>query len=255
MINSNPEHDSHASTNPPPSTPLDVFSDLMNQRRAVRVFDGSPIDELTMRETMKLALLTPSSSNLTPYEFYWIRNRSVRSDIVHAFIAQSAARTASEMIVVVARTATWGENGREVLAALKSFGPAVSKQNLNYYEKVVPMVYNQGRFGWLGFKKRCLNLYFGRKRALNRAPSSHAEMRIWAVKSAAMACQSLILGFQAQGIDSCPMEGMDAKRVAKILDLPQDATVVMGIALGRRSYNGIVSPRIRLAEEKFLKEI
>jgi nitroreductase len=231
------------------------FSDLMNQRRAIRVFDGSPIPENIMRECLQLTLLTPSSSNLMPYEFYWVRNPDLRPAIVQAFISQSAARTASEIVVVVARTGTWDKNRRDVLNALKSFGRSVTPQNLDYYERVVPDVYNQGRFGWRGFMKRCLNSIFGLKRAIIRAPASHAQMRIWAIKSASMACQSLILAFQAHGLDTCPMEGLDSKRIGKILDLPSDATVVMGIAVGTRSYNGIVSPRIRLPESRFIKEI
>lgn len=227
----------------------------MNQRRAIRVFDGSPIPEGVMRDCLQITLLTPSSSNLMPYEFYWVRSKELRPEIVQAFISQSAARTASEIVIIVARTGTWDKNRRDVLNALKSFGKSVTQQNLDYYEKVVPDVYNQGLFGWRGLMKRCLNSFFGLKRAIIRAPASHGQMRIWAVKSASMACQSLILAFQSHGLDTCPMEGLDSKRIAKLLKLPSDATVVMGIAVGRRSYNGIVSPRIRLPDSRFIKEI
>ena len=232
-----------------------VFSDLMNQRRAIRVFNGTPVPEQIVRECLSLTMLSPSSSNLIPWELHWVRSKELHEELVRAFIGQSAARTASELVVAVARTKTWDENRREVIAALKSYGSSVHKRVFEYYEDTIPGVYNQGRFGLRGLMKRILNFFWGINRAIVRAPASHSDMRIWAVKSTSMACQSLILALQSHGIDTCPMEGMDAKRLAKLLKLPPDAFVVMGIAIGYRSYNGINSPRIRLAEEKFIKEV
>jgi nitroreductase len=229
--------------------------ELMHHRRAVRVFDGTQVPEELMRECLELTMLTPSSSNLQPWELHWIRSEELRAPMVRALINQPAARTAAELVICVARTATWGQNSRRILDLLKTYGNSVSEQNLRYYAEGCTVMYNQGRFGWRGFLKRIVNRIVGMQGAVVRRPSSLADMRVWAVKSAAMACQTLIIALQARGFDTCPLEGMDDRRISKILHLPGDAVVVMAIAVGKRSYNGVIGPRIRLPSSEFIKEI
>ena len=53
----------------------------------------------------------------------------------------------------------------------------------------------------------------GIKQPTPRQPISHSDMRVWAHKSAALACENLMLSLRAFGYDSCPMEGMDSKRI------------------------------------------
>ena len=88
-----------------------------------------------------------------------------------------------------------------------------------------------------------------------REPTSKSDMKIWASKTCALACENLMLAFRAYGFDSCPMEGLDSKRVAKILNLPSDAFVVMAISAGKRSDKGVYGPRIRFPKEKFIFEV
>ena len=51
------------------------------------------------------------------------------------------------------------------------------------------------------------------------------------------------------------MEGFDAQRVQKILNLPKDAYVVMVIGAGEKAPNGIYGPRIRFERSSFIKEV
>ena len=80
-------------------------------------------------------------------------------------------------------------------------------------------------------------------------------MRVWAHKTTALACENLMLALRAYGYDSCPMEGMDSKRIRKMLKLPRKAEVCMVISIGKRSENGVYSKRFRLESEKFIKII
>jgi len=64
-----------------------------------------------------------------------------------------------------------------------------------------------------------------------------------------------MLSLRAYGYDSCPMEGMDSKRIKKILSLPTDAVVVMGISAGKRAEDGVYGKQIRLPSSQFIKEI
>jgi nitroreductase len=51
-----------------------------------------------------LALLAPNSSNLQPWTFYVVQNPAKKKQLVKACLGQLAAKTASELIVCVART-------------------------------------------------------------------------------------------------------------------------------------------------------
>ena len=80
-------------------------------------------------------------------------------------------------------------------------------------------------------------------------------MKIWAHKSTALACQTLMLSLRAFGYDSCPMEGIDSFRIKKLLKLPKKAQICMVISAGRRADNGVYGKRFRLNKERFIKII
>ena len=77
-------------------------------------------------------------------------------------------------------------------------------------------------------------------------------MRVWAHKTTALACQNLMLSLRAYGYDSCPMEGMDSKKIRKMLGLPKRAEVCMVIGIGKRADNGVYGKRFRLKSDEFI---
>ena len=103
--------------------------------------------------------------------------------------------------------------------------------------------------------KKLIIPIIGLKQPIPREPSSKSDMRVWAHKTTALACENLMLALRAYGYDSCPMEGMDSKRIRKMLKLPRKAEVCMVISIGKRSENGVYSKRFRLESEKFIKII
>ena len=90
-----------------------------------------------------------------------------------------------------------------------------------YYKKIVPLPYNQGFLGLFGVIKKISTFFIGLKRSIPREPTSINDMKIWAHKSTALACQTLMLSLRAFGYDSCPMEGIDSFRIKKLLKLPK----------------------------------
>jgi len=50
------------------------FFEAVNKRRSVRKFTNTEVPEDVMRKCLKASLQAPNSSNLQPWEFYWIRN-------------------------------------------------------------------------------------------------------------------------------------------------------------------------------------
>ena len=231
-----------------------AFRALVESRRSVRRFDGTPIPEEVLTDCLELAILAPNSSNLQPWEFHLVRSAEARERMVHACLGQNAARTAAELIVVVGRTGTWRQHCRDILEQWPDEGgpPEIVR---SYYERKAPVFYAQGPFSLFGLLKRIGAFFVGLRKPVPRWPMSHADMRAWATKSCALAAAHLMLALRAHGFDSCPMEGFDSRRVGKILGLPRDAFPVMVVAAGKRGARGVYNRRFRFPLERIVKSV
>jgi nitroreductase len=233
-----------------PVTPFSLpeFEKLVDERRSVRLFDGSPMPEAITQKIIDLALLAPNSSNLQPWEFHWVKNEPMRGDLVKYCLSQAAAATAAELIVCVARRDTW-QRARadmiEQMTAKEKEGARIPQAAWQYYRKLVPLMYVQGPLSILGHFKALMFFITGFKKPVMREPANHTDMRIWAIKSTALACQNMMLAARAYGYDSCPMEGIDSRRIRKMLKLPRSSDIVMVLGFGKRSPKGVTLPRIR----------
>ncbi len=230
--------------------------EAIRSRRSVRVYTVQPVPDETIRELLELGLLAPNSSNLQAWEFYWIRDPKVREALNHAFLSQSAVRTAPALIVAVARTATWRQHAKEMIATVQAKQSNVPQVLKNYYGKIVPFVYTVGPFGIFGAIKAIITWFAGLARPVPRGPYTRAGLQTWAVKTTALACENIMIAARAKGLDTCPMEGFDAVRVRKILSLPSDAVVVMGISIGYRDpVKGLWGEQLRYSSDRFIKKI
>lgn len=235
----------------------DAFSKVVRSRRSVRVFTSDPIPEAVMQKCLDAALMAPNSSNLQPWEFHWVRTPALKQKLVEACLSQPAAGTAAELVVAVARTKTWRQTAKDVLAALldlgQKSGQKIPVSAVQYYSKLAPFVYTQGPLGMLGYLKGLLFWGVGLFKPVPRGNCGPAAMRLWAEKSTALACENLMLALRAAGFDSCPMEGMDESRIRRLLKLPRDASVVMVISAGKRATNGIYGPQMRMPRDRYIR--
>lgn len=230
------------------------FGKIINNRRSVRVYTNEKVPKHVMDQVLEWGLAAPNSSNLQPWEFYWVQNPTKKAEIVEACFNQPAAKTAQEIIVCVAKLNTWKEIRQDMLKLFEG-QEKVPASARAYYEKLVPMVYTQGPLSILGFGKRIFANVVGMFRPIPREPMSRSDMRVWAVKSTALACQNIMMGFSAFGYDTCPMEGLDSKRVKKTLNLGCNSEIVMAISVGKRDKKGVYGPKIRMPKEKFIKVV
>lgn len=230
-----------------PVTP-DALRALIEQRRSVRRFLDEPVPDAVLRDCLELAVLAPNACNLQPWSFQVIRDPQLRRKLLPVCLGQNAARTAPVLIAVLARPDTWRESCAAILDQWPE--PQVPDKVQRFYERTAPFQYNQGVFGWRGLLKRVLYSVVGLRRALMRQPNSHAEMRLWAVKSTSLAAQNLMLALQSHGFASCPMEGFDEVRLRKVLQIPRRAVPIMLLAAGRAADNGVYNPRLRFPLEQ-----
>lgn len=233
----------------------DEFKKLVLARRSVRKYTDEKIPDEIVNECLDLALLAPNSSNLQTWEFVRVKSEEVRAKIAYACFSQSAAKTAPELIVCIARRDTWRKNSKQMLEEFKKLPVETPKVALLYYGKLVPFVYTVGWFNILTPFKWIFNTVVGFFKVVPRSPISSFGIRTWAVKSCALACENLMLAFRAHGYDTCPMEGFDEVRVKKLLNLSRQSDVVMIISAGKRAPGGIYGPRMRFAREQFIKTV
>lgn len=234
----------------------EAFTELVKNRRSCRIYTDEKIPEDVMNKCLNMALLAPNSSNMQPWEFYWVRSEEKRNLLTSYCLDQNTVKTAAEMIVVVARRDTWKRNCELMLKAFEQQKEDVPKSAVAYYKKIAPMAYSQGFLGWFGLVKRLVFSLMAINKPMVRQPKSIADMRVWSNKSTALGCQTLMLAFRAYGFDTCPIEGLDHRRVRRMLKLPYGkAEVCMAISVGKRGDNGIYGPRIRFDRDLFIKEV
>jgi nitroreductase len=128
-----------------PAINIEEFHKLIQSRRSIRIFDEKEaIPEAVMKDCLEMALLAPNSSNLQPWEFYWIRNPEKKALLVEACFSQLAAKTAQELVIAVAHTKTWKSNNQQILHYLTNKKNETPKSVLHYYGKLIPFMMNQG---------------------------------------------------------------------------------------------------------------
>lgn len=234
------------------------FEQIVQTRRAVRKFDAADYNPEAVTKSLARAHLAPSSSNMQLWEFYRVSSPDKMKELSRYCMGQNTTETAREMIVVVARPDLWRRRAKSNYDFVKTnLGdrPAFKGRSaLDYYGKLMPMLYNNDALGIRGGIKMIFAWFIGLKRPMVRQVN-RTDMRIVAHKSAALAAQTFMLSMVAESHDTCPVEGFDSKRVKRLLKLPRRAEVNMVITCGKRIPEGIYGPRFRVPLEEVVFSI
>jgi len=228
--------------------------ETIETRRSVRKYLPEPVPRPVIEKALHAALLAPNTSNLQPWEIYWVTSAEKKAQLVTACLSQSTAATADELVVFVARTDTWRRNRQLVLETLHKRG-SPPQPMVDYYQKIVPLFYAHGWLDSIGLLKAILFPIVGLFRPVPRGPFSRPALKATLSKTVALACENFMLAITAQGYSTCPMEGFDERRVKKILGLGDSSTIVMVISVGKEDPAGIYGNRLRLDPSLFLFEI
>jgi nitroreductase len=237
-----------------------TFDEILDKRRSVRMYDeNAPFDENVVRRALERATLSPNSSNMQTWEFYWVKTKETHDALTHACMNQSAARTAKQLVVFVTRQDKWKQRAQWHLDNLKvQFqGKELTKRDkraLEYYSKLMPLAYRNDFFGLNTLLRTIIMAYIGFRKPIMRV-TNHADQRVICHKSSALAAQTFMLSLASDGYDTCPMEGFDERLVRKILKLPAAAEITMIVACGIAKEGGIYGQRLRLPNEQVIFEI
>jgi nitroreductase len=226
------------------------FDEIIEKRRSNRKFDENiEVPNEVIQKSLERAILSPNSSNMQLWEFYWIQDPVEREKYTALCLGQSAAKTAKQIVVFVTRADLWKHranwNYERVKEGIKGEPNKLQKRGLDYYTKLMPLAYRSDFFGFWAFVRRCISFFGGLSKPFYRM-GGKADQRVTVHKSCALAAQTFMLSIAAEGFESCPMEGFDAKRVKKALNLPSGAEINMIISVGKATSEGVWGPRNRV---------
>ena len=112
----------------------------------------------------------------------------------------------------------------------------------------MPILYRTDLLGLSTLVRRAITFVKGFSNPFMRF-AGLADQRVMVHKSCALAAQTFMLSIAAEGYDTCPMEGFDAKLVKRALQLPNEAEINMIVAVGKGTNEGIYGKRNRLPIE------
>jgi nitroreductase len=206
-------------------------------RRAVRTFDSVEISHETRMQILDAARSAPSSFNIQPYRFIWIESPDALKEAARLCMAQSAATTASALVVAVADLDSWRATTASHLAWMRTAGFSADK--VAAQEKKAALAkwfFLQGWFGVFGYLKSLILRIVHPWKIIGSPPVGRRGMFHWATKSTALACQNLMIAAEALGLNTCPMEGFDGRRLSKFLGLKsRKQEIMLVIAIGKKS--------------------
>ncbi|WP_372798849.1 nitroreductase family protein [Pontiella sp.] len=168
-------------------------------RRSVRHFDPSlKITEKETEKLLSLALHSPTAFNIQNWRFVVVKDPELRRKIRAESWDQRQITDASLLIILCADLKAWEKKPNRYWHSAPE----------PVQEFIVPAIqdYYQGL---------------------------EQVQRDEAMRSCGIAAQTLMLAATSMGYDSCPMDGFDFDAVADLINLPDDHTICMFVAIGK----------------------
>jgi nitroreductase len=229
-----------------------AFQQVNRNRRAIRDFDGSPIADEDVEAVLSETLLAPSSSNSQPYVIHWLRNPAIKAAAASACRDQRAARSAPTLLVLVCASRFAFETVSLLRAHVES-APELSEKSRAYHLKQLTSGRRFLRIAPSVIWSPLHALLTAAFPSLTLLPFGPKPVRNWLARSSLFAAQTLLLAASARGLDTCPMEGFDPRRLGRILGLKRGDVIAVVVALGRRRPDALIEPRWRRPFEVAVK--
>lgn len=221
--------------------------EVIFQRRAVKVFVPAEISEGMREQILDAARHAPSSFNTQPYRFYWVGSAAKKAAVAKLCLGQMPAETASALVVAVADIGSLPATSRGQAEWMRKNG--FSEAKIRDYErtaKIGRILFMPGPFGIFGMVKKGIFWLLNLWKTIGMPPLSRQDIFKWATKSTSLACENLMIAAEALGMNTCPMEGFDGRRLSKYLGLSRrHHEIVMVIAIGKKSHAYVEPPQWR----------
>jgi nitroreductase len=227
---------------------MPVILDAMFQRRAVKVFEPIEISEEQRQQILNAARHAPSSFNAQPYRFFWVRTAKEKAAVAKLCLGQMPAETASALIVAVADIGSLTATAQSQAQWMRTRSE-FSAEKIRDYERTARIgriLFMPGPFGIFAAFKWTLFRLLGLCKTMGMPPLWRQDLFKWATKSTSLACENLMIAAEALGINTCPLEGFDGRRLLKYLGLSaRHHEIVLVIAMGKKSREYVQPPQWR----------
>lgn len=221
--------------------------DAIFQRRAVKVFEPVEISQELREQILNAACYAPSSFNSQPYRIYWVESAAQKAAVAKLCLGQKPAETASALIVAVADIGSLSATAQGQLEWMRMSNFTETK--IRDYErtaKIGRILFMTGPFGVFAAVKHAIFRLLNVWKVMGMPPLYRQQLFKWATKSTSLACQNVMIAAEALGMNTCPMEGFDGRRLSQYLGLSSRChEVVMVIAIGKKSRAYIDPPQWR----------
>jgi len=168
-------------------------------RRAIKEFDPHhKMSETEINELISLAMLSPTAFNIQNWRFVVVRDSALRHQIRAAAGDQAQVTESSLLIILCADLKSW------------------EKEPHRYWRHAPAEV--------IDFVVPAIDSYYRGRGQVQRDE---------AMRSCGIAAQTLMLTAKNMGYDSCPMDGFDFDAVGKLINLPEEHTIAMFVAIGK----------------------
>ena len=169
-------------------------------RRSVKHFDPEHVmSEADIEELMSHVILSPTAFNIQHWRFVRVVDAEKRQQIKTVSWEQAQITDASLLLVLCADLNAWEKRPerywREAPQEVQDFLlPAIADYYTNH----------------------------------------HQAQRDECLRSASISAMSIMLMAKEMGYDSCPMDGFDFDKVARIINLPHDHIITMMVVVGKK---------------------
>jgi nitroreductase len=221
--------------------------EVLFYRRAVKAFEPVEIPQALREQILDAARHAPSSFNMQPYQLFWVESSARKPTAAKLCLGQMPAETASALVVAVADIGSLAATSQAQLEWMRKSGFSYTKvRDYERTAKIGRILFMPGPFGIFGVIKwlifRLVNLW----KTIGMPPLSRQDLLKWATKSTSLACENLMIAAEALGLNTCPMEGFDGRRLSKFLGLStRYHEIVMVIAIGKKSPAYVGPPQWR----------
>jgi nitroreductase len=207
---------------------LTQFEELAQKRRATRRFLQRPIEHELIERLLRTAQWAPSGYNLQPTRFVVVADPRTRSRIRRACLNQQSIEEAP-IIIVFAGDHLAFDRLEETLNSDLAAG-AIAPDYANFLRKIVRLMFKQGPLGINWLWKATLIPF---ARLFIPIPQMMAvHKRFWLAKQVMLCSMNFMLAAEAAGLGTVPMEGFDAGRLRRSLDLPRSWEPILVVPVG-----------------------
>lgn len=169
-------------------------------RRSVKHYDPDhTMTKEEIRTLMEHAILSPTAFNLQHWRFINVEDKKLRQEIREASYGQAQVTDSSMLLVLCADLNAW------------------EKDPQRYWRHAPKEVQD--------FMLPAIEGYY---------TNHHQGQRDECFRSVGIAASTIMLMAKGMGYDSCPMDGFDFDKVARIINLPHDHVIVMMITIGKK---------------------